>query len=122
MSIETFFLIGTVVFCASCLQSATGLGYGVIAGPVFLFIFNSDEALQLSALHNLAIAVILTSLIYKDVDRKFLKNLIIGGILGTLIGFIIQILVDINFLKIFATIVIFFALRFCSEMSILTPM
>ena len=101
MSNETFFLIGTVVFCASCLQSATGLGYGVIAGPIFLFIFNSDEALQLSALHNLAIAIILTSLIYKDVDRKFLKNLIIGGLLGTLIGFIIQILVDINFLKIF---------------------
>ena len=72
MSIETFFLIGTVVFCASCLQSATGFGYGVIAGPIFLFIFNSDEALQLSALHNLAIAVILTPLIYKDVDRKFL--------------------------------------------------
>ena len=108
MSIETFFLIGTVVFCASCLQSATGFGYGVIAGPIFLFIFNSDEALQLSALHNLAIAVILTPLIYKDVDRKFLKNLIIGGLLGTLIGFIIQILVDINFLKIFATLVIFF--------------
>ena len=108
MSIETFFLIGTIVFCASCLQSATGLGYGVIAGPLFLFIFDSDEALQLSALHNLAIAVILTTLIYKDVDRKFLKNLIIGGLLGTLIGFIIQILVDINFLKIFATFVIFF--------------
>ena len=43
---------------------------GLLQG-VFLFIFNSDEALQLSALHNLAIAIILTSLIYKELIENF---------------------------------------------------
>ncbi len=29
----------------------SGIGYGVIAGPVFLIIFNGVEALQLSVTH-----------------------------------------------------------------------
>ena len=112
MSIETFLIIGLIVFCASFLQSAIGVGYGVIAGPIFLVIFNSNEALQLSSLHNLAIAIFLTPFICRDVNRQILKNLIIGGLLGILIGFIIQILVSINFLKIAATFVIFFVTVF----------
>ena len=43
---QEFFLLNVVVLVASALQSATGIGFGVIAGPILLIVLNDGSAIQ----------------------------------------------------------------------------
>ncbi len=54
-----FLILNVAVFGAAALQSATGIGFGVIAGPVLLIALNSGSAIQISIILNLLIASIL---------------------------------------------------------------
>ena len=87
MDSSTLVLLTGTIFAASSLQAATGIGYGVIAGPVFLIIFNGVEALQLSVTHNLAIAVLLFPFLRAHVNGALLVTLVPGSVLGLLTGF-----------------------------------
>lgn len=100
-------LLGTI-FVASSLQAATGVGYGVIAGPIFLIIFNSSAALQLSVIHNLAIAVLLFPFLRAHVERALLWHLILGGALGLMVGFALQLVISTWVLKVIALIMVAF--------------
>jgi uncharacterized membrane protein YfcA len=100
-------LIGTI-FAASSLQAATGIGYGVIAGPVFLIIFNSVEALQLSVMHNLAIAVLLFPFLRAHVNGALLATLVPGSVLGLLTGFFLQTIATTHALKVIAMLMVAF--------------
>ena len=54
---QEFFLLNVAVLVASALQSATGIGFGVIAGPILLIVLNDGSAIQISIALNLLIAV-----------------------------------------------------------------
>lgn len=108
MDTTTFLLLSCTVFAASGLQAATGIGYGVIAGPVFLVVLNGVAALQISTLHNLAIALILTPFLRSHIDRSILRGLVLGSIFGIVAGFMLQIAVSTNTLKIAATLMLGF--------------
>lgn len=100
MELASLVTLGFAVFGASFLQAVTGIGYGVIAGPVFLFFLNGSEAFQISTIHNLLIALGIFPFIRADVSRPILKFLILGSIVGISFGFWIQALVDVKLLKI----------------------
>ena len=106
MGAETFILLGLTVLLAACLQSATGIGFGVIAGPIFLVILNSNEAFQLSTLHNLAIVLVLVPSIWKSANKQILKNLLVGGFLGLFLGLVLQLWASMILLKIAAILMI----------------
>lgn len=110
-------LLGFAVFGASMLQAATGIGYGVIAGPIFLVALNGAEAIQISTLHNLLIALILAPMLRGGVDRTVLKYLVIGSIAGIACGLLLQSALSVVALKLTAAaMVIFVALTLIADM------
>lgn len=100
MDSATLALLSGVVFGASLLQSATGIGYGVIAGPVLLAVLSGTEAFQISALHSLLIALLLCPMMIRSVNLRLLRILIIGSALGIPFGFAILQFVDVVALKL----------------------
>ena len=108
MGFDFLGLLGVSVFFAACLQSATGIGYGVIAGPLFLVILNDNEAFQLSTIHNLAIALFLAPYVWKDINRTVLRNFLLGGSFGLLIGFTIYFWSSVGQLKFAAILMVTF--------------
>ena len=101
---QEFVLLNIAVLGASALQAATGIGFGVIAGPILLVVLNDGSAIQVSIALNLLIAIILAPSIRHNADRKILRNLAFGLLLGSPIGLLIFLSIDIVLLKITAGI------------------
>jgi len=97
-----FIALNFAVFGAAALQSATGIGFGVIAGPVLLIALNDGSAIQISIVLNLLIALILTPSLWHQADRQLLAMLLIGLAIGSPLGLLIFLSIDIVFLKAFA--------------------
>ena len=98
------------VFAASALQSATGIGFGIIAGPVLLVVLNDSSAIQISIVLNLLIASLLAPSIRHEVHRVLLGKLLIGIGIGSPLGLLIFLSIDIDLLKAFASVIVFFTL------------
>ena len=107
---QEFLVLNFAVFGASALQSATGIGFGVIAGPVLLIALNDGSAIQISIVLNLLIAVLLTPSLWQQADRRLLPNLLLGLAIGSPLGLLIFLGMDIAFLKAFAGLAVLFTL------------
>ena len=107
---QEFLVLNFAVFGASALQSATGIGFGVIAGPVLLIALNDGSAIQISIVLNLLIAVLLTPSLWQQADRRLLPNLLLGLAIGSPLGLLIFLGTDIVFLKAFAGLAVLFTL------------
>ncbi len=94
------------VLVASILQAATGIGYGVIAGPIFLVVLNGSHAFQVSIVHNLLIALLLFPVVYRAFDKTVLTYLVLGSCFGIPAGFLLQLFVGVAFLKLFCMAII----------------
>lgn len=103
---DILLILVPAVLGASILQAATGIGYGVIAGPVFLVMLNGGQAFQISAIHNLLIALLLAPFVCRKIDRSLLGILIVGSCIGIPAGFFLQLVVGVVFLKLFSAGVI----------------
>ena len=107
---QDFLILNIAVFAASALQSATGIGFGVIAGPILLIVLNDGSAIQISIVLNLLIATLLAPSLRHDADRQLLKKLLIGLLVGSPIGFLIFLNLDVAWLKTFAGLAVIFTL------------
>jgi uncharacterized membrane protein YfcA len=107
---QELLILSIAVFGASVLQSATGIGFGVVAGPLLLIVLNDSAAIQVSVALNLLIAVILAPSLWRIADRKLLRSLLIGLAVGSPIGLVMFLYTDIALLKIFAAVVVLFTL------------
>lgn len=96
--------------CCDLRRIGPGIGFGVIAGPVLLIALNDGSAIQISVLLNLLIAVLLAPSLRWKADRGLLKSLIIGLAIGSPLGLLIYLLLDIALLKLFAGLVVLFTL------------
>ncbi len=101
-------LLALAVFGASMLQAATGIGYGVIAGPIFLVALNGAEAIQISTLHNFLIAILLVPVLRHGIDKGVLKCLALGSIAGIAVGFMLQSTLSVVALKLIAAVMVGF--------------
>ncbi len=99
---QDFLILNIAVFGAAALQSATGIGFGIIAGPILLIFLNDGSAIQISILLNLLIALVLTPSLWQQADRKLLTKLSIGLAVGSPVGLLIFLNLNIVFLKAFA--------------------
>lgn len=107
---QEFLVLSLAIFGASALQSATGIGFGIIAGPVLLVVLNDGAAIQISIVLNLLIALLLAPSLWQKSDRRLLKNLLIGLVIGSPLGLLIYLSMDIALLKAFAGLVVLFTL------------
>ncbi len=105
-------IMSLAVFGAAALQAATGIGFGVVAGPILLAMLNSGDAIQISILMNLLIAVILAPSLRGEVDWKLLKWLLAGTALGMPVGLFVFLSVSILKLKIIAAVAVLLAMVF----------
>jgi uncharacterized membrane protein YfcA len=103
-----WWVLQVAVFAASLLQGATGIGFGVIAGPILLFVLNSTLAIQVSITQSLVIALVLAPSVFRYIDRSVLKLLVYGTCAGIPLGILVFIRVDINTLKLLAGISVAF--------------
>ncbi len=62
---QEILVLGIAVFGASALQSATGIGFGIIAGPALLIVLNDGSAIQVSVMLNLLIALLLAPTLWQ---------------------------------------------------------
>ena len=101
-----FIALNLTVFAAALLQAASGIGFGLMAGPVMLLVLGAGSAIQLSALLSLLIAVILIPSLLKDLNRLTLRHFVIGSCVGIPAGAVAYALVSIVTLKLLAAVVV----------------
>lgn len=98
----TTVILHAAVLVASLLQAATGIGFGVLAGPVILLALNSGSAIQISMLLSMLIAVVLTPSLARSVDWPLLKRILLGSVAGFPLGILVFRAVGIDTLKLLA--------------------
>ena len=103
-------VLSVAVFAAATLQAATGIGFGVIAGPLMLVVLNDAAAIQISVALNLLIALLLTPSLYRHASRPVLSSLLVGVVVGTPLGVVVFLILDIVLLKVLAGIAVAFTL------------
>lgn len=95
-------ILHVAVFVAALLQAATGLGFGLLAGPVILLVLNSGSAIQISLMLSLLIAAVLSPSLTLEIDRPLLKRVMLGSLAGYPLGIFIFQVVDLAMLKLLA--------------------
>ena len=103
-------VLNTVVLVAAVLQSATGVGFGVIAGPAFLIVMHDAAGIQISIMLNLLIALLLAPSLWHQVHRSVLNGLALGVLLGTPLGLLIYLNLGLVSLTLLAALAVLFSL------------
>ena len=101
-------LLVMIVIAASALQAATGIGFGVIAGPALIVAMGSVSAIQVSILLSLLIAVLVSPPTLPTVNRSLLRPILIGICIGSPLGAVLFGLLTIGQLKIGAAVAVGF--------------
>jgi len=84
MDVETLVMIG--LFAAAAFQSASGLGFGLIAGPVLVATLGLSTGLQVAVLLNLLVAAGAWGLGHKAVRYDLLYPMAPGVMFGLAVG------------------------------------
>ena len=105
-------LLNIAVITAAALQSATGIGFGVIAGPILLIVLNDGSAIHVSIMLNLLIAVLVAPSLRHHASMPTLKNLVIGIAVGSPIGLLVFLSISTALLKAFAGLAVLLTLYF----------
>lgn len=119
---QQFLILTIAVVVASALQSATGIGFGVIAGPVMLIVLNSGAAIQISIALSLLIAVVLVPSLWRNMDRQLLVRFLAGSLVGIPVGLVIFLSIEIDLLKLLAGLAVLFTLVFVLRAKAPTPL
>lgn len=96
------------VLVAALLQAATGLGFGLLAGPVILLVLNSGSAIQISLILSMLIALVLSPSLTVNLDRPLLKRVMLGSLAGFPLGILVFRTIDTNSLKLLAGGAVFY--------------
>ncbi len=105
-------ILNIAVLGASILQSATGIGFGVIAGPVMLVVLNSGTAIQISIALSFLIAALLVPSLWRKTDRRLFAQLLAGSAIGLPIGLAVFMSIGIDHLKALAGLAVLFTMVF----------
>ncbi len=105
--IEMHWLIAQVaVLLAAVLQSATGVGLGLIVGPALILVMGSKSAIQVAIILNLSLSILLLPGEVREVHWPALKTLVLGTVLGMPVGLLLISALNLTGLKLFAAIAV----------------
>ena len=105
-----FIVLNLAVFAAAALQAATGIGFGIIAGPILLIVYGDASAIQVSIVLNLLIAALLTPVFWRQVDFRLVAWLVAGIVFGAPLGVWLFQQAGIAMLKLGAAATVLFTL------------
>lgn len=75
-----------VILLASCLHSATGFGFSILAVPLLLLLHDPLTAVQINLILAVVLSVAMMPQVRADVDVTLLKRLVVSGAVGVPIG------------------------------------
>lgn len=101
-------VLQAAVLVGAVFQSATGIGFGLIAGPILLLVMNSTSAVHVTILLSLLIAVVLTPSLYSRADKAVLPGLVLGTVVGLPIGIFLYQHSDVGLLQFSAGLAVLF--------------
>jgi len=81
-------------------QAATGFGFAIVAAPLFLIAMNSHAALQVLVVVHLVQTIMMLGGIWALVPRQMFKFLVAGALVGSPIGLLVFMYLDVNALKL----------------------
>lgn len=99
-------IMNLAVFSAAALQSATGIGFGIIAGPILLMVLDGGEAIHISIILNILIAVFLMPSLRKNANHALVRQFLLGSVIGIPAGLYVFLNIDIIMLKVLAGLAI----------------
>lgn len=102
--------IHAVIFVAAMFQTATGIGFALIAGPFLLMYLQDGSAIQISVLLNLLMSVVLAPTLIKHVHWPSLRHLALGLAGGLPVGLALFVWADLTVLKLGAAVFVSLAL------------
>ncbi len=102
----SFAALAAVAFFAATVQAATGFGFAIMAVPFFLLIMGSLSAIQVTAVINFVISLVLLQRLLKDAPRRLLLHLILGSLAGFPIGLVVYRAADLNSMKLVVGVLI----------------
>lgn len=109
---QDLIFLAIAFFSASMLQAATGIGFGIIAGPVLLLVLNSPAAIQISVLQSWLICAVLVPGLRSSIQTDLIKVFGKGSAIGIPLGGIVYFLVSIGLLKFLAGLAVLGTLFF----------
>lgn len=105
---ESLLVASLIVLLASMLQACTGFGFSIMATPFLLLVYEPKTAIQINIILSLLISVVILPRIIGEVDRILLARLIKGGLIGSPIGVLVFLFLDVQILKLVVSIIILF--------------
>lgn len=93
-------MMNAAVLIAALVQSATGIGFGLIAGPIILMAVNTGSAIQVTIVLSLLVAAILAPPLFQHAPKPLLSRLAMGTLAGLPVGIIVFMSVDVIALKL----------------------
>ena len=102
---SSFLVLHATVLLAALLQAATGIGFGVIAGPIALMVvINQGSAIQMTILLSLLVCVLLVPSLYRKADKALLNRMLFGTAVGLPLGVYGFLQVSVDVLKLVAAL------------------
>jgi uncharacterized membrane protein YfcA len=101
-----FAALAAVSFFGASVQATTGFGFAILTVPFFLLIMGSLAAIQVTAVTNLALSVILVPWLFRDAPRSLMTTLGVGTALGLPIGLLGFLAADLASAKLAVGLVI----------------
>lgn len=99
-------LLHAASLIAAFFQTVTGIGFGMIAGPVVLIVLNDPAAVVISTLMSWLIALCLFPFLRRGADLRMLGRLVAGAALGLPAGLVVLSVSDVDTLKLIAGVTI----------------
>ena len=106
MDILSFVALAGVAFFAATVQAATGFGFAIMAVPFFLLIMGSLTAIQVTAVVNFVISLVLMRRLLDGAPYRLLTHLIIGSVIGFPVGLAAYKAADLDSVKIIVGVLI----------------
>lgn len=106
MDIAQLLLLSAITFVAALVQGAAGIGFALFVTPIFLTIFNSVIAVQITIFVTLVTAIAILPKVYREIPKPLLWRLVIGNAMGAPIGILVYRLADVTALKLSAGIIV----------------
>lgn len=93
-------LLGLGALGGAVVQAATGFGFAIVAAPLFLVAMNSHAALQVLVVVHLVQTVMMLRGVWALVPRQMFKVLVIGALIGSPLGLLVFMRLDVQTLKL----------------------
>jgi uncharacterized membrane protein YfcA len=106
MELTSFAILAAITFAGAVMAAAFGIGFAILAAPLFLVVMDSTGAIPVLAVLNLAASVLVAARIWRQAPGRLLGLLCAGSVCGFPIGLVLFGRADVSDLKLVTGVVI----------------